>query len=68
MKTRLYIDKGEPLFALDSERLTDGSYAWNLHIRGGEVIPCVNERVADGAFELLAQAVLVATGERPLVL
>lgn len=68
MKTRIYIDKGTPFAAVDPETLSDGSVVWNLHIRGGESIACVNEKAADKAADLIAEALTVAAGERPLVL
>ena len=68
MKTRIYIDKGAPLAAVDPETLSDGSVVWNIHIRGGETITCVNEKAADRAAYLIAEALTVAVGERPLVL
>jgi hypothetical protein len=72
MKATLYIDKGRPLASVVPERLSDGSTAWNLHIRGErgpyEVIPCQTEKAADHAFRLIAEALKVATGEEPLIL
>lgn len=67
MKQKLYIDKGAPLVSEWPERLSDGSEAWNLHLRGGEVIPCPTERKADEAFGIMVVAIK-ATGADILVL
>lgn len=68
MIQKIYIDKGEPLVAEHPGSLTDGSTVWNLHIRGGETIPCLSERTADRAFTLIVEALTIAGGEAPLVL
>jgi len=72
MQAKLYIDKGRPLIALEPQKLTDGSVVWNLHLRGGqedhEIIHCVSEKRGDEAFALMAKAVEVAAGEKPLIL
>lgn len=68
MKMKLYIDKGEPLVSCWPEKLSDGSEAWNLYLRGGEVIPCENERKADDAFRLMAYGIQLATGGNALIL
>jgi hypothetical protein len=53
----------EDLWLKLPETLSDGSVVWNIHIRGGE-IACVNEKAADKAADLLAEALTVAAGER----
>ena len=68
MIQKIYIDKGEPLVAEHPEVLTDGSTVWNLHIRGGDTIPCLSERTADRAFAMIAEALTIAGGEQPLIL
>lgn len=68
MKTRIYIDKGAPFAAVEPETLSDGSVVWNIHFRGGEVIACTDEKAADKAADMIAEALTAAAGERPLVL
>lgn len=68
MIAKIYIDKGEPLVSVHPETLTDGSIVWDMHIRGGETIHCLTEARADAALNLIAQALELAVGEKPLVL
>jgi hypothetical protein len=56
MRANLYIDRGHnPLVSCAAELLTDGSEAWNIYLRGGEIIPCASEKLADEAFSLIEQ-------------
>jgi len=69
MTSKIYIDKGAPLAAIHPETLSDGSQAWNLYIRGElDYIPCISEIAAEKCLAMIADALTVATGERPLVL
>lgn len=69
MNSKLYIDKGAPLVSVHPETLSDGSQAWNLYVRGEEdPIPCLSEDRAERCLAMIADALTVATGERPLVL
>lgn len=36
MNAKIYIDKGQPLFACCEEKLTDGSTVHNIYVRGSE--------------------------------
>ncbi len=63
MKTKLYIDKGEPLFSCWPETLSDGSEVWNIYIRGGEVLHFASEEAADEALCRLEQAVELSMSE-----
>lgn len=68
MIAKAYIDMGEPLVSVHPETLTDGSVAWNLHIRGGEVVHCPNERAADDAFACISKGLQIATSGGVVVL
>lgn len=69
MTAKIYIDKGCPIASIAPETLSDGSVAWNLHFRGdNDSVPCVSEKAAENALNLIAAAIKEATGHRPLIL
>lgn len=72
MEKAMYLDKGKPVIHTGKQTLSDGSTVWNIHFRGGqeehEIIHCTSEKSADEAFILMAKAIEIATGERPLIL
>jgi hypothetical protein len=60
MKEHIYIDSKEASIVLVSERLTDGSTVWNIHLREREIC-CLDEKRARQAMALIADALKVAS-------
>lgn len=67
MNSHIYFDKGTPAISLIEEVLSDGSVTYDLVFRE-RVVSCQDKQSAENAFADIANALNLASVEKPLVL